>query len=132
GRTRDHVLDEPHGQLLRQRGDGELLLHAQTRGGLPTNLRDARGGAGGDLRVHRGVLQPTAAALGLGLQDPGGVRGVVELNSSPRPSFVGNVNAFGDKSGAVWPLAGAVSTGTKGRRVEGQGGTVGRRGKANC
>ena len=50
------------------------------KGRLPTEgvdprceLRQEGGGAGGDLRVHRSVLQQPAAPLVSGLRQPGGV-----------------------------------------------------------
>ena len=48
--------------LLGQRGDGELLGHPQDRAGEPRAVPDEGAGAGVDLRIHRGVLQPGEAA----------------------------------------------------------------------
>ena len=53
---------ESHRQLLRQRGDGELLSHA-----------------------HRGVLQSPTASLGDRLQESRSVRGQPELRNPSRP-----------------------------------------------
>ncbi len=51
------------GRSPRQRGGRELLSHPQDRAGLPAAPSDPRGGALGDLRVHRRLLQPHPAAL---------------------------------------------------------------------
>ena len=55
---------QPAWPLCRQRGGGELLPHPENRTGLPAPLSDARGGALGNLRVPRRLLQSHPAALG--------------------------------------------------------------------
>jgi hypothetical protein len=67
GRSRPDRLDEPERRVPRQRHGRALLRHPQgrTRGAPP--LGHARGGADGDLRVDRGLLQSAACALGAGL-----------------------------------------------------------------
>jgi hypothetical protein len=51
---RDHLLDEPPGQLLRQRCDGSVLLVTQER--ARRSLRQLRRGENGVVRLHRSVL----------------------------------------------------------------------------
>ncbi len=74
--------------LLRQRGDGELVLDAQVRAWR--TLREPRRRQGAIVRLHRGVLQPAAKALGARLCQPRRVRegstdrevsGVVQLST---------------------------------------------------
>ena len=60
-RARHHLQHEPTRQLLRQRRDGELLLHGEERAGR--SLRQLRRGQDGVVRLHRGVLQPAAPPL---------------------------------------------------------------------
>ena len=52
--ARHHLLDESPRQLLRQRGDGELVLDGEERRGRA--LRELRPREGGLVRLHRGVL----------------------------------------------------------------------------
>ncbi len=52
------LFDEPQGQLLGQRSDRELVQQLQERAGAWRALRNTGGDDRGQLRVHRGVLQP--------------------------------------------------------------------------
>ena len=66
-RDRQHQSTRP---LSRQRGGRELLPYPQDRTGLPAPLPHARGGAPGDLRVHRGLLQPLRRHSSNGYHSP--------------------------------------------------------------
>ncbi len=57
-------------------GDGgELLRHAEERTGRPAGVADTAGGASGDLRVERGLVQSAAPPFDARLPQPGRVRG---------------------------------------------------------
>ena len=60
--------------MLGQRRGGELVLDAQRGAHLPPVLADAFAGSAGHLRVHRGLLQPPAAAQLARQSHPGRVR----------------------------------------------------------
>ena len=67
GRQWRDLLDEPVGQRLGQRGDGELLLLAEDRTDRAQNLPHAQSGKPGRVRLHRTLLQSHAQALDFGL-----------------------------------------------------------------
>jgi hypothetical protein len=60
---RHDLLDEPEGQLLGQHADGELVQQFQERAGAWDSLCHSCRHEGCQLRVHRGLLQPQAAAF---------------------------------------------------------------------
>ena len=62
-RVRHALLDEPQGQLLGQRADGELLQQPEERTRAWHALRDARGGDRRSVRLHRSLLQPESPPL---------------------------------------------------------------------
>jgi hypothetical protein len=70
--VRHHLLDEPPRRLLRQRGDGSVLLVAEERGGGP--LSELRRSQDGVVRLHRGVLQPATTTLDPGPGQSGRIR----------------------------------------------------------
>ena len=74
GRQRGHLLDEPVGQRLGQRGDGELLFLAEDRARRPQNLPHAQSCQGRGVRLHRTLLQSDPTALDLGVSQPHGLR----------------------------------------------------------
>ena len=74
GQARHHVQHEPPGGLLGQRPDGELFRLPEEGIGPRRRLRHAGGGASGDRRVHRGLLQQPTPSLLAGVRLPGGVR----------------------------------------------------------
>jgi putative transposase len=74
GRQRRHLLDEPIGQRLGQRSNGELLLVAEDRAHRPQNLPDARPSQSGCVRLHRALLQSQTQALDDRVPEPYGVR----------------------------------------------------------
>ena len=88
-------VDGRRGHRLRQRRRRELLLHAQARARSPPPLRDQGRGSRRDLRVHRGLLQPSAPSL----DDRDGLAGGVreELRSCPHV-IVGSVRRTGASS----------------------------------
>src|SRR6185312_5347851 len=91
-RAWDRAEHESQGKLLRQRGDRELLQHAEAGVGLPRGVRGPRGGERVTVRVHRGVLQSPASALDAGLSQSHPVRATIRLvNPSERPRLVGKV-----------------------------------------
>src|SRR6185437_15794651 len=93
-RAWDRAEHESQGKLLRQRGDRELLQHAEAGVGLPRGVRGPRGGERVTVRVHRGVLQSPASALDAGLSQSHPVRATIRLvNPSERPRLVGKVTA---------------------------------------
>src|SRR5215218_3467810 len=71
GPPRLPLLDEPPGELPRQRADGELLRLAQERARPPHQVPDPGGGQARDLRVRGVLLQPPASPLRRRLLDPG-------------------------------------------------------------
>jgi putative transposase len=68
GRSRDSMQHVAQGQLLGQRRGRELLQQLEAGARPRSRLCHARAGAHGALRVHRGLLQPSAAALIAGLR----------------------------------------------------------------
>jgi hypothetical protein len=72
--SRRHLLDEPLGQCLGQRSDGELLLVAQDRAHRSQNVQDQRRGESGCVRLHRALLQSQTQTLKDRLYEPHGVR----------------------------------------------------------
>jgi hypothetical protein len=74
GRQWRHLLDEPVGQRLGQRGNGELLLVDEDRTDRPEDISNAQSREGGRVRLYRALLQPDAPALDAGLSQPHGLR----------------------------------------------------------
>src|SRR5439155_658486 len=69
----------------------ELLRLVEEGAGAGRGLRHPGGGAGGDRRVHRGLLQHAAAALVAGVRVPGGLRtNGIKLN--PVSTFRGELH----------------------------------------
>src|SRR5690606_33960816 len=86
GRPWDHLFDEPVGQRLGQRRDGEFLLVAENRADSAKGLQDKGRRKGRCVRLHRALLQPPTEALDTGLPEPCRVRGesYVSLTWCPR------------------------------------------------
>lgn len=70
GRSRHHLFDEPVRQRLGQCGHGELLLVAQDRAHGTQSLQDQRCRQTGCVRLHRALLQSSAAHSTLGYLSP--------------------------------------------------------------
>ena len=68
------LLDEPLGQRLGQRRDGELLLVAEDRANRRQNVPDARRSQSRCVRLHRTLLQCQTQALDDRISEPYGVR----------------------------------------------------------
>jgi transposase InsO family protein len=68
------VKHEPQGRMPRQRGGRERVRDHQSGAGAPPEVRHARRGPCGAIRVHGGLLQPKPPALDPGLSDAGGFR----------------------------------------------------------
>ena len=75
---------------------GELVLDAEGR--ARRALRELRRSQGAALRLHRGLLQPAAPALGSGLRQPSRVR-------KDRSGSVGSVEKLSTRSDQAHPLA---------------------------
>ena len=71
---RRRLFDEPFGQRLGQRRDGELLLVAQDRANSAQNVSDAGRGKSRCVRLHRALLQLEASSLDDRISEPYGVR----------------------------------------------------------
>jgi putative transposase len=63
GRPGDRVQHEPPRRLLGQRRDGKLLLHLENRARLENDLSHQRSGPSRRFRLHRALLQSSAASL---------------------------------------------------------------------
>src|SRR6185437_7559420 len=74
GRSWRQLFDEPLGQCLGQRRNGELLLVAEDREGCTQNVSDTKRGQGRCVRLHRALLQSQTTSLDDRLYEPYGVR----------------------------------------------------------
>jgi putative transposase len=79
-----------------QRGRGDVLRDAEEGARLPSLVADPTGAVLGGVRVHRGLLQPPAAALDARDALPGRVRGAARLARARAHAHAENV---GSRSG---------------------------------
>jgi transposase InsO family protein len=98
---------EPPGQLLRQRHDGIVLEHAQSRVLCQLPARHPSRSPPNDLPVHRDLLQPREAAQLPRLPLPGGLRKPNQLNQTiinPIPLSAKSGDAHAHATGGfLWP-----------------------------
>jgi len=78
----DATIDEPQGQLLRQRTDGEFLRHAQNGACTSPRISHPARGDSRDQRIYRSVLQSAEATCQPGESLPGSI--LEEINRSVR------------------------------------------------
>ena len=58
-----YSIHEPKGRMPGQRADGELLCFTEKGVGAPSAVQNPRSGQGCNIRIHRGLLQPTTQAF---------------------------------------------------------------------